>query len=142
MSVGAQTLIRALNEAESIDVDIAQADIDELVTAIEDSSQDGAGTSSVSNTGTSSNGSLTVELEISGRSFAEVYYSTNGAGEVVVESSNTGNADTWRELNRFDVSSTSVDNESNEQVPWVGRKFFRARIVGDSGNVELDIAVS
>lgn len=142
MSAGAQTLIRALNEAESIDVDIAQADIDELVTAIEDSGSEGAGTSSVSNTGTSSNGSLTVELEISGRSFAEIYYNTNGAGEVVVETSNTGNADTWRELNRFNVSESSVDNESNEQVPWVGRKFIRARIIGDSGDVELDIAVS
>lgn len=142
MSGGAQTLVRALNEADSIDVDVAQADIDELVTAIENSGSEGAGTSSVSNTGTSSNGSLTVELEISGRSFAEIYYKTSGSGEVVVESSNTGNADTWRELNRFDVSSASVDNESNEQVPWVGREFLRARVVNDSGNVELDIAVS
>lgn len=142
MSAGAQTLIRALNEADSIDVDISQADIDELTTAIEDSGTEGAGTSSVSNTGESSNGSLTVELEISGRSFAEVFYSTNGAGSVIIETSNTGDNDTWRELDSFDVSSTSVDNEANEQFPWVGRKFLRARITGDTGNVELDIAAS
>ena len=142
MSAGVDTFIEALNEASSIDVDISQADIDELVTAIEDSSSAGAGTSSVSNSDTGSNGALTVELEISGRSFGEVYYNTNGAGEVVIETSNTGNQDTWRELDRFDVSQTGTDNEANEQFPWLGRKFFRARIVGDSGSVELDIAAS
>jgi len=138
------TLDNVLSELQSIDGKVATdselIDIRQEIEEIEQKVAQAEDFGSVSNTGSDPDGDVDLTLDTGGRPFAQVYYETEGDAEIVIETSNDESS--WRELDRIMTSDEDTDAASDEQFPWLGRRYLRARAEGASGEVVLDIAAS
>lgn len=121
-------------------IDDSVSEVKDSIDNLENSIADKDTFSSVSNTGSSGDGSLDVTLDTGGRPFVQIYYEVNQDASVLIETSNDEND--WREYDTFDTSEDDVDTESDEQIPWVGRQYVRATVEDGDGDLLIDIAAS
>lgn len=132
---GVDTLRTAFSQALSeIDqLDVTDTEVRDIVARAEDFS-------SVNTVASSSDGSLEATLDTGGRPFVQMYYEVNDGATVILETSN--DESNWRELDSIDTSDNGTDSESDEQFPWLARRYVRARVEDGSGDLLIDLAAS